>query len=441
MLTPDTVTSLAPDAASYKAAKGLATPRKWQELGKNEHALWGLAAGSGKNPYQTRVALDDFATKCSCPSRKFPCKHALALMFLYVEQEELFEASDPPEWVSEWLEKRSVRQEKAAAKAQTAHAPKDTQAAAKRKEKRSGRIDEGVTMLQEVLEDMLRHGLAQDELRNPETWNNLERRLIDCQAGGLAAAVRMIGELPFHHPHWEEAMLRQMGNLGLLLHTYTHRDALNPDLKSEVEQRVGWNVDKTDILAGEGVQDLWFIGGQERVTRENLLRSSTWLFGTRSGRHATLLQFTQLPARPKETWTVGQQLETQLFFYPGVLPDRALTLAPLPAASPAPPPSDQGGSIEDMLSDFASILAQNPWRKRMPYRIVLQPVFQGNQEYLMDLNGKALPWKSRKMQVDQLTCICGGHPVPMCVLWNGAELEVLSAFAGSWISLTRERSE
>ena len=82
MLTPDQITALAPDAASLKAGRGLATRRKWESAGGDGDVLWGLAMGSGKEPYQTRVSLADFATKCSCPSRKFPCKHALGLMFL-----------------------------------------------------------------------------------------------------------------------------------------------------------------------------------------------------------------------------------------------------------------------------------------------------------------------------------------------------------------------
>jgi len=73
VLTADQITALAPDAASLKAGRGLATPRKWQDLGADGGALWGLALGSGAEPYQTRLDLTDFASKCSCPSRKFPC--------------------------------------------------------------------------------------------------------------------------------------------------------------------------------------------------------------------------------------------------------------------------------------------------------------------------------------------------------------------------------
>jgi uncharacterized Zn finger protein len=84
VLTTDQVTALAPDAASFKAGRALAATRKWELLGSDEEVLWGLASGSGKNPYRTQVALGEFATKCSCPSRKFPCKHALGKKDLHL---------------------------------------------------------------------------------------------------------------------------------------------------------------------------------------------------------------------------------------------------------------------------------------------------------------------------------------------------------------------
>ena len=45
---------------------------------------WAQCAGSGKTPY--RVSIDWTVPeapvcRCSCPSRQFPCKHALGLMF------------------------------------------------------------------------------------------------------------------------------------------------------------------------------------------------------------------------------------------------------------------------------------------------------------------------------------------------------------------------
>src|SRR5262249_20502421 len=109
--TRETVQSLAPDASSFKSALGLAKAREWQCLELSDRALWGEIKGSGKAPYQTRIDLSAPAFKCSCPSRKFPCKHGLALMLLHVEDPSAFKSTDPPEWVTAWLSGREQRAE------------------------------------------------------------------------------------------------------------------------------------------------------------------------------------------------------------------------------------------------------------------------------------------------------------------------------------------
>ncbi|MBW4639863.1 MAG: SWIM zinc finger family protein [Gloeocapsa sp. UFS-A4-WI-NPMV-4B04] len=76
------ILALAPDASSAKNGKTLATLRKWVSLGQNEQVIWGECQGSGKTPYQTQIDLTEIAFKCSCPSRKFPCKHGLGLLLL-----------------------------------------------------------------------------------------------------------------------------------------------------------------------------------------------------------------------------------------------------------------------------------------------------------------------------------------------------------------------
>ena len=85
--TADQVLALAPDAASRKAGSKLGAAGPWSETGScDEGTVWGLCRGSGSKPYQTVVDLADAAGpayKCSCPSRKFPCKHALGLLLLW----------------------------------------------------------------------------------------------------------------------------------------------------------------------------------------------------------------------------------------------------------------------------------------------------------------------------------------------------------------------
>ena len=81
--TPEHVLSLAPDASSRKAATRLSHPAPWSVTGSDDAALWGQCQGSGGSPYRTVVDLSGPAYQCSCPSRKFPCKHALGLLLLW----------------------------------------------------------------------------------------------------------------------------------------------------------------------------------------------------------------------------------------------------------------------------------------------------------------------------------------------------------------------
>src|SRR4051812_46243346 len=142
-LTAVQVEALAPDAASAAAGKQLAQPGSWKSLGQSPAAIWGECQGSAG--YQTRVALSDLAAKCSCPSRKFPCKHALALLWLAVNEPALLATSAQPEWVTSWLEQRDAAQERKAARARAgADKPIDLAARTRRAEKRQDNILAGL---------------------------------------------------------------------------------------------------------------------------------------------------------------------------------------------------------------------------------------------------------------------------------------------------------
>src|SRR4029078_6015240 len=117
--SPEQIIALAPDAASAKAGPSLATASKWQNVGQDERAVWGEGQGSGATPYQTVIDLSEPAFKCSCRSRRFPCKHALGLFLLIANQPA---GGNPtvPAWAAEWLGKRdeqTQRRNEAAKKA------------------------------------------------------------------------------------------------------------------------------------------------------------------------------------------------------------------------------------------------------------------------------------------------------------------------------------
>src|SRR5688572_875925 len=141
MLDADQVLALAPDAASAAAARKTAARSAWKELGSTERALWGRCQGSAV--YDVRVDLNGLVTKCSCPSRKFPCKHALGLLLLYAREPAALPVGTPPAWAAEWLAGRDAR---AQAKVEQAASkgPIDEAAQAKREAKREDRVTEGL---------------------------------------------------------------------------------------------------------------------------------------------------------------------------------------------------------------------------------------------------------------------------------------------------------
>lgn len=89
-LTTSYIDSLAPNAAAAKNGRGLVQKSKFIKLNvsEDEDLLFGECLGSGKSNYVCSVDFitpDNPVARCSCPSRQFPCKHALGLMYAYAD--------------------------------------------------------------------------------------------------------------------------------------------------------------------------------------------------------------------------------------------------------------------------------------------------------------------------------------------------------------------
>ncbi|MEJ7587631.1 MAG: SWIM zinc finger family protein [Ferruginibacter sp.] len=153
-LSEDQILALAPDEASKKAGRDLSGITKWVSKGINEQALWGECQGSGSKPYQTQVDLRSLSFKCSCPSRKFPCKHGLGLLFLHEKHPGLFTDREEPAWVAEWMKKKQEREEK---KVEKTEQPVDEAAQLKRRQAREKSVDNGIAELLRWTKDIIRN--------------------------------------------------------------------------------------------------------------------------------------------------------------------------------------------------------------------------------------------------------------------------------------------
>src|SRR6478609_1137493 len=108
--TQKAVEDAAPDASSLTAARKLAIPGPWSQTGSTDTLLWGKCQGSGKTPYQVSIDLTGPAYRCSCPSRKFPCKHALALLLLWVDgRGTIPDAADAAVFAGDWAAQRAAK--------------------------------------------------------------------------------------------------------------------------------------------------------------------------------------------------------------------------------------------------------------------------------------------------------------------------------------------
>jgi hypothetical protein len=425
MLSAEQILALSPDDASAKAAKGLQAPAKWPTLGRDEASIWGECQGSGSKPYQVIIDVSGPSFKCTCPSRKFPCKHGLALYLLLAQKESSFTSREQPAWVKEWLGARQQRAEKQADKkaAQAegkAEAPADPAAIAKREAKRLDRITGGARDLERWMADLVRHGMADLPAKPAAFWRDTAARLVDAQATGLAAGVRQLESAVSSGDGWQQRALLHMGRLQLLTEALQRLDTLPEPLQREVRSSAGWTADREEVIAaGDSVEDVWQVLGVSHEENEKLWERRVWLHGGRSRRLALLLDFSHGARRFEQGFVSGMSVKATLSFFPGTSAIRAL-LVEGPQASQPSVPIEPVATWDTALADVAQVLARNPWQSRFP--ILLHhatPVRRERRWFARDADSREAPLRVNDDDGWQLLALSGGHPLAIFGEWHG----------------------
>ncbi|MEO0985476.1 MAG: SWIM zinc finger family protein [Cyanobacteria bacterium J06639_14] len=431
--TSEQVLALSPDASSTKNGKALANVSKWSLLGCSGQAVWGECKGSGKKPYRTQIDLSEPAFRCSCPSRKFPCKHALGLFLLLAEQASVFSQSSPPDWVTEWLAKRSQTT------AQKQETPKkaaiDPLAQTKRAAKRTAKVEAGLVDLHQWLQDILRHGLATLPHQPYSFWDQTAARLVDAQAPGLARRVRSLASIPHSGEGWPERMLQALGQLHLLIQGYGQLASLAPALQAEVRSQIGWTSSQDElrlrITAADPLvaclEDAWQVLGKVVTEEENLQVQRVWLWGKTHRQTALVLNFAHGRQPLDVSLIPGTTFMGKLIFYPGTGIQRAFVDAreePLAHLLVQEFGTDQ---IEPAIARYAQALSQNPWLVEFPLTLhQVVPRHQDDAWWLQDAGGQVLPLAPRFEQGWEILAVSGGQPLTVFGEWDGATLLPLS---------------
>ncbi|MFJ6695976.1 SWIM zinc finger family protein [Streptomyces sp. NPDC091272] len=417
--TADQVLALAPDAASRKAGSRLGSAGPWSDAGSDgAGTLWGLCKGSGSTPYRTAVDLAGaaVASRCSCPSRKFPCKHALGLLLLWAADDPVVvREAEPSDWAAQWLLGRRERAGKQEAGAAQGDAPAakaaDPEAARRRAGRRAARIGAGAAELEQRLADLLHGGLAAAERSGYGLWEETAARMVDAQAPGLAARVRELGSIPGSGPGWPVRLLEECALLHLLDGAWLGRDRLPAPLATTVRTRVGL----PSSPEGPAVRDRWLVLAQHDQADSKVTTRRIWLYGQESGRTALVLSFGAAGRAPEITLPTGLVLDAELLPHGGAGQLRA-TLGEQfgPPALPATPPA--GGTTTQALQAYSRALCEDPWLESWPVTLSSAiPVPTGEGWQLADedgasalpltrsAQGRSAPWK--------LASLSGGAPL------------------------------
>ncbi|MFI1463381.1 DUF5691 domain-containing protein [Nocardia carnea] len=414
------VTALAPDTSSLTAARKLAG--RWTGTGWCGTALWGLCKGSGRTPYQTIVDLSGPAFRCSCPSRKFPCKHALSLLLLW-SAGTVEETGETADFAAEWIGRRAV----------AAAAPKKSRVpSAAAAQQRHERVTAGLAELETWLTDQIRTGLAQTD-RSPAAFEAVAARMIDAQAPGIAAALRRLPASVVGRSNWPEVVLGRFAWLRLLLAAYAKSDTSAAPTAATVRTHIGYPTAADAVLAEPEVRDRWVTLGIRTGEEEGLYTRRSWLYGVNTGRRAVLIDHSHgSPAFATEVPPIGLVTESGLHFYPAAAPLRALagpgTTAPTPDTGAIAAISGSG-TIADALREFASAAAADPWLESWPVLLrTVVPVGRAGDWLLAEPDGTAIPLVE-PAEPWRLLALSGGRPVTVFGLWTGRALEAVSVLA------------
>src|SRR5581483_1320776 len=254
--TLEKIEALAPDQASLGAARKLLKPSFWPTLAEGDGLVWGECQGSGATPYRVVISEVDAGYKCTCPSRKFPCKHALALMWMRADGSAAFSSTPVPDWVKDWLSRRRTTAPAAAGKpenvtgpakprpsihladvpeAGTNADPKAEQRSAAARERnrveRETAVLAGLGELDIWLSDRVQQGMASFVAQTAQECRTIAQRLVDAKASGLAGRLDSLPTRLFTlpGPMRPSAAIRELGQVHLISQAY-RRAAELPDL-------------------------------------------------------------------------------------------------------------------------------------------------------------------------------------------------------------------
>jgi hypothetical protein len=469
-LTLERIEALAPDQASLAAARKLLKPTSWPTLAEGEGLIWGECQGSGATPYRVAVSEADAGYKCSCPSRKFPCKHTLALMWMRADRSATFAPAPVPDWVKDWLSRRrgtssSPGKPKDESKPKTQPSirltdttetevvtdPKAEQRAAAARERnrldREAAVLAGLEDLDIWLADQSQHGMANFVAQAAQSCRTISQRLVDAKAPGLAGRLDALPTRLFTLPGpvRPTAAIRELAQIHLISQAYRRAAQIPELLAADARQAMGWSVtreallDDFDALRADATWRVFAVISEAQPDR--LRRVETWLWRT-NGAHpppscAVLIDFVPLAGGAAGSgYVVGDEVDAELCFYRSTIPLRAqIATLKKGATQSSEPLNFPAEPLGVSYAQYDHALGTLPWLGAFPLAFCSATLRRsGSRLFLHDEQNKlALPLASS--QSDEALPLASVDRIDGIGLWNGYDFTLAWAETplGRWV--------
>ena len=432
------IESLAPKPAAFKAAQKLVSSGKIISSGQSERALWGSIQGSGKKPYNTQIDIQDLAYKCSCPSRQFPCKHALTILLLN-SKGEVAENSEEPAWVIEWIDKRRAKSS-APAKEKKELTEEDFAAREKQKNKRAEDrvvlVNSGVEELDKWLQDIVRIGLLELPNRPYEDFQKMAARMVDAKAPGLAGWVRALGEINFADAHaWHKEAMMIIAKLNLLLRSWERRDTLNAPWQATIRNLVGWSQSTKELKTNKeayAVKDEWLVLGTEEEASDDITVRRQWLWGCSSAESVLILSFGTRFSAIETSLVAASVLEAEVAYFPAVVPQRGIVRMQKSISNILKTPPAKHANLQELLQAHHKRIALNPWLNNQCYLLEEVQLVKLKKDWaIVDAEKAYMPLVEEEAMIMKWMLYSGNQPVGVAVVMKGQSMKVLGVFAQS----------
>lgn len=469
-LTLERIEALAPDQSSLTAARKLLKPATWPLLAAGEGLLWGECQGSGATPYRVIVSEADGGYKCTCPSRKFPCKHSLALMWLRADGKVAFTPARLPEWVKDWLGRRrgpsvapETTTEDGAPKpkpsielAATEAEPEADQKAEARaiaarernRVEREAAVLAGLDDLDLWLADQVERGIAAFVGQSSKECRAIAQRMVDAKAPGIAGRLDALPTRLFTLPEpvRPHAAIQELGQIHLLSEAYRRQADLPPSLVADVRQAAGWSLTREALLADEmalRIKANWHVVATlSEVQPDRLRRVETWLMREAvqdvSPHFATLIDFVPVATGAASGGYVpGDRIHAELIYYPSAKPLRAQIISISGGAQYSAEAFElPSATLEDSYADYERAITELPWLGTWPLTFRKSRVKRSGESLFLCGANDTLALPLPESQATTALPLSSLDNLDGIALWNGYHLTLCWAQTslGQWVN-------